>query len=128
LSDASRRIGDASARTESDILRLAERGEAVLSLLGRWSGRFGFQEEIGQALGEVRDDLTSLAHHVESCGPDIRTALCKGLAELQASYTMDQERIIQSAFMDDWGLGAETMGPTASTSTAPADDLEDILF
>ena len=128
LSGAARRIGEASARTETDISRLAEHGEAVLSLLSRSSGRFGFQEEIGHALGDVRSDLATLVHDVRPCDSDIHAVLCNGLAELQANYTMDQERSIQSAFMDAWGLGGDATVAMEAMASAPMDDLEDVLF
>ncbi len=129
LGAAARRICDASDRTERDIVRLAERGGSVLELLNRSTGRFGFQEEIGEALDLVAADLANLAADAAPCGEDIQGVLADILAKLSASYTMAQERAVHEAFVEAWSI------TFASDKAAPvvmdiggANEMEDVLF
>jgi len=129
LGAAARRIGDASDRTEKDILRLAERGGSVLDLLNRSSGRFGFQEEIGEALDLVAADLANLSTGAEPCGEDIQEVIADVLARLNASYTMAQERVLQETFIETWNITPPT--PRVESACAipeSKNEMEDILF
>jgi len=129
LGAAARRICDASDRTETDILRLAERGGSVLDLLNRSIGRFGFQEEIGEALDRVAADLTQLAMDAAPCSEDIEGILSGVLAKLSASYTMAQERTVQEAFVAAWNITPPDVGSTPAPATLTAShEIEDVLF
>jgi hypothetical protein len=129
LGAAARRICDASDRTETDILRLAERGGSVLELLHRSTGRFGFQEEIGEALDRVAADLANLAREAEPCGDDIVDVTAGVLAKLSASYTMSQERALHEAFSKAWGIEANAQSAARQPiSSDNENDLEDVLF
>jgi hypothetical protein len=129
LGAAARRICDASDQTETDIRKLAERGGAVLDLLNRSIGRFGFQEEIGQALDGVAADLAQLAADAAPSSEDIDTALGGVLAKLSASYTMAQERTVQEAFVEAWSISApQDKLPAAAAIIQNDNEMEDILF
>ncbi len=129
LDAAAYRIGQASDRSDSDIARLAERGEAVLALLDRSTGRFGFQEEIGQALDGVAAELANLADDAQPCEPDIQEPVSTLLSQLYAKYTMVQERSVQDAFLEAWNVGSPPSGaPQAAAAPAPSESLDDILF
>ncbi len=129
LGVAARRIGAASDRTETDIRRLAERGEAVLTLLNRSTGRFGFQDEIGQALAGAAAELSDFAKDAQPCGADLRDRLAAGLGRLYAGYTMVQEREAHQAFLEAWDIGAGA-APMPEPQPAPSspDSLDDMLF
>jgi hypothetical protein len=129
LSAAARRISDASDRTETDILKLAERGGSVLDLLNRSSGRFGFQEEIGEALDLVAADLANLATNAEPCGEDIQDVMAGVLSRLNVSYTMAQERALQETFIETWNINPSA--PKVASVPAETDsknEIEDVLF
>jgi hypothetical protein len=129
LSAAARRICDASDRTETDIVRLAERGGSVLELLNRSTGRFGFQEEIGEALDLVAADLANLAADAAPCGEDIQDALAGVLAKLGVSYTMAQERAVHEAFVELWNISSIPQKETpGSNALSEGDELESVLF
>ncbi len=129
LGAAARRICDASDRTETDIIKLAERGGSVLELLNRSTGRFGFQEEIGEALDHVAADLTHLAINAERCGGDIEGVLASVLAQLSASYTMAQERAVQENFAKVWNVTALDNKVAVMPEGAKNDmEIDDILF
>jgi hypothetical protein len=129
LAAAGRRISDASDRTETDILRLAERGASVLDLLTRSIGRFGFQEEIGEALDLVAVDLANLAIDAAPCSEDIESGLGGILTKLSANYTMAQERAVQEAFAQTWNISPpiETSAPAAAAAAEPV-EMDDVLF
>jgi len=129
LRTAARRICDASDRTETDILRLAERGGSVLDLLNRSTGRFGFQEEIGEALDLVAADLANLAVEAAPCGEDIEAVVAGVLAKLSASYTMAQERTLHEAFVDAWNISSAPPKVLPAAHSLPDnDELESVLF
>jgi hypothetical protein len=129
LGAASRRICDASDRTETDILRLAERGGSVLDLLNRSTGRFGFQEEIGEALDLVAADLANLATDAAPCGKDIEGAVAVILGKLSASYTMAQERTVQEAFVGAWKITSSTYKVASFVpEILNKNQMEDVLF
>jgi len=129
LGAAARRICDASDRTETDILRLAERGGSVLDLLNRSTGRFGFQEEIGEALDLVAADLANLAKDAEPCGQDIQGVIADILTKLGASYTMAQERTLQEAFIEAWNIPSSAIkAETIADKKSEESGMEDILF
>jgi hypothetical protein len=134
LGAAARRICDASDRTEADILRLAERGGSVLDLLNRSTGRFGFQEEIGQALDRVAADLAHLATNAEGCDEDIEPVVARILGKLGASYTMAQERAVQDEFIEAWNISlsenkaSENKAAPPSETVADQNEIEDVLF
>jgi hypothetical protein len=129
LGAAARRISDASDRTETDILRLAERGGSVLELLNRSTGRFGFQEEIGEALDLVAADLAHRATEAEPCSEDIENVIDGILAKLSASYTMAQERTVQEAFIEAWNITPVNYKTANISETANSNtEMEDIFF
>jgi len=129
LGAAARRISDASDRTETDILRLAERGGAVLELLNRSTGRFGFREEIGEALDLVAADLAHRATEAEPCGEDIENVVDGILAKLSASYTMAQERTVQEAFIEAWNITPVSYKTAPISEAANSNtEMEDIFF
>jgi hypothetical protein len=127
LDAAARRIGHASDRTEKDILRLAERGGSVLDLLNRSTGRFGFQEEIGEALDLVAADLSELAIDAAPAGDDLEGVLDGVLGTLSKSYTMAQERALHDAFVETWQIAPQKDEATATPAVAANED-EDVLF
>jgi len=128
LSAAARRICDASDRTETDIVRLAERGGSVLELLNRSTGRFGFKEEIGAALDLVAADLANLAKDAAPCREDIEGVVAGILGKVSASYTMAQERTVHDAFVEAWNVTTEDkVGPVVEASPEK-NELEDVLF
>jgi len=129
LGAAARRISEASDRTETDILKLAERGGSVLDLLNRSTGRFGFQEEIGEALDLVAADLANLATGAEPCGDDIVGVIADILGKLGAGYTMAQERTLQDEFVEAWNIKLSNQKDASDSESPPKEnEIEDILF
>jgi hypothetical protein len=128
LGAAARRICDASDRTETDIVRLAERGGSVLELLNRSTGRFGFQEEIGEALDRVAADLANLATEVAPCGDDIEDVVVGLLAKMAASYTMAQERTVHETFSQAWSITSANCKAPHPISAPDQNEMEDVLF
>ncbi len=115
----------AGETTERDVATLAAQGEAVLRLLARSTQRLDFQKEIGGTLGQVAEDLTSLAADAAQCGDAIQEPLAAHFAALAAIYTMAKEREIQAGVAAEWGISLPA--PPAAPSTAE-DVFEDELF
>jgi len=128
LGAAAHRIGRASDQSDRDLLRLAERGEAVLALLNRPTGRT-LQEDIGQALDGVAAELVELAQDAQACDADIQEPVSTLLNRLYSGYTMVQERSVQDAFVKAWNIGA-SMSASCETVAAPIveESLDDVLF
>jgi hypothetical protein len=113
-------INQASSGSGGETSALAAQGEAVQNLLHRSTGQLALQQTIGATLDQVVAGLTPLLAAGGPCDDALRPALSALFAKLGATYTMAQERDIQAAIAERFGL-----------EIAPAvvvDELEDALF
>ncbi len=115
------RIHAAGVATERDVAVLAGQGETVMALLTRSTQQLGLQDEIGAAVQEVVRRLGELGALAVGCEDDIRAPVAALFDQLGARYTMAQEREIQQAV-------AESFGVPAAVADVAAAVLEDALF
>lgn len=120
------RIKAAGAAAGRDVAILAVQGEAVQTLLASNAQGLEFRAEIGERLEQMVQALRGLAAGAAPCTEEIRAPLEALFAKLRTTYTMAQERNIQSAFAADWGM--DTAGTASPGAVAPNIDLEDALF
>lgn len=121
LTEAMARIHTAGEKTERDVAVLTGQGETVMALLTRSTQQLGLQDEIGAAVQEVVRRLGELGALAVGCEDDIRAPVAALFDQLGARYTMAQEREIQQAV-------AESFGVPAAVADVAAAVLEDALF
>jgi hypothetical protein len=122
------RITEAGDRTERDVAGLAALGEAVIGLLARSTDRVAFQDEVGDALSKVAEELRARAADAEPCTDAIEAPLQALFAQLGGIYTMAQERDIQAAIAAAFGVGPAAPERPDAPIAPVSDDLEDMLF
>jgi len=119
LGIASRLLQEGRQRAANEIDVLVSKGEEVLSILDQSVERLAFKAEIGGTLGEVADELSSLAASSPDDARELRAQLTEILSSIHALYTMKQERAVHQDFVAWLGLdlsAPEVHAPAAAVA------------